>query len=101
RGRRRVRALLLQQAGRTRYGAAAPRLFADAPLVQGIYHDTLLFYWLVPPARACAALRDLVAMLERVLARLPDRRESVQFALHAARFAVDAGGEWRTAGKAA
>lgn len=99
--RRRVRALLQQQAGRTRYGAAAPRLFADAPLVQGIYDDTLLFYWLVPPERTCAALRDLVAMLERVLARLPDRGAAVQLALHAARFTVDARGEWRAAGKAA
>jgi CHASE2 domain-containing sensor protein len=103
RRRARLHALLQREAGRTRYGAAAPRLFAAAPLVQTLYEDTELFYWLVPAERACAALADLTAMLERVLARVrgPGREPGLQFALHAVRFTVDDRGHWRTAGREA
>ncbi len=103
RERRRIHAVLQRQAGRTHYGAAAPRLFSAAPLVQSLYQDTMLFYWLVAPKRTCAALRDLFEMLERSLQRLRARgaETGVQLGLHAARFTVDAEGSWRAEGKAA
>ncbi|MFL6656051.1 MAG: CHASE2 domain-containing protein [Sulfurifustis sp.] len=99
----RANRILQQQVGRTRFGASAPRLFASAPLLSGIYQDTVLFYWIVPPARTCAALGDLTAMLERSLAAL-DRHKlqaCAQLALHAARLTIDPEGRWRTDGKAA
>jgi len=100
---RRINAVLQQQAGRTHYGAAAPRLFDSAPLVRSLYKETALFYWLVPPERTCAALRDLLAMLARSLARFRARglESDVQLALHAVRFTVDAEGEWQAQGREA
>lgn len=99
--RRRINAILQRQAGRTHYGATASRLFGAAPLMQNIYEDTLLFYWLVPPERTCAALRDLIGMLEPTLARLRARGldTGVQLVLHAVRFTVDAQGQWQSEGK--
>lgn len=98
--RRRIGSILRRQAGRTHYGAAAVRLFG-APLLQDIYRDTMLFYWLASPARAGVALRDLFGMLQRSDAALRAKHleHGVQLALHAARFAVDGEGEWRTRGK--
>lgn len=103
RAQQRANRVLQQQAGRTRFGASAPRLFASAPLLSGIYRDTVLFYWLVRPAQTCAALGDVVAMLERSMKAL-DRRDllaTVQIALHAARLTIDSEGQWRADGKAA
>jgi adenylate cyclase len=101
--RRRTNGVLQQQAGRTRFGASAPRLFSSAPLMNGIYRDTILFYWLVPPVQTCAALRDLLDMLDRSFAAL--RRggleSGAQLALHAVRLTIDAEGKWRSAGKTA
>src|SRR5207237_990151 len=84
---RRANGVLQRQAGRTRYGASAPVLFS-APLASTLYRDTILFYWVVPPEQACAALRDLLQMLDRSVAALRRHRleASTQFALHTARF---------------
>ncbi len=100
---RRVNAVLQQQAGRTRYGASAPRLFNSAPLVNVIYQDTILFYWLVTPAQTCAALRDLLQMLERSVAVFDrhDFASDAQLALHAVRLTIDPEDRWRARGKAA
>lgn len=103
RRRRRIGGVLQQQAGRTHYGSGAPRLFSSAPLIQSLYQDTVLFYWLVPPPRTCAALRDLLAMIDNTLRRLRARgmEAELQLALHAVRFTVDDSDRWQAEGKAA
>lgn len=99
---RRMRAELQRQAGLTRYGAAAARIFKPAPLLYNLYRDTLLFYWLVSPGETCDALRDLVQMLDRSLTALSRRGQPrLRLALHATRFTVDDAGAWREIGKAA
>lgn len=99
---RRANAILQQEAGRTRYGVSAPRLFSTAPLIHDIYRDTVLFYWLIPPERTCAALADLSRMLDRSVRALRGRRldVGVQWVLHAMRVTIDADGKWRETGKA-
>lgn len=96
---RRVRALVLRQAGLTRYGVAAPRLFKPAPLIKQLYQDTLLIYWLVPPAQTCAALADLVRMFEASWRHMP--AAALRVYLHSVRFDVDADGAWRALGQQA
>jgi hypothetical protein len=100
RSQRRIQRIFQRQAGRSHYGAAAARLFG-MPLLQDMYNDTMIFYWLISPARSCAALRDLLEMLERSVAGLRARNleQGVQLALHAVSFTVDAEGQWRTLGK--
>jgi adenylate cyclase len=101
--RGRIHGILQRRSGLTRYGAAAPRLFGAAPLMEKLYEDIALFYWLMPPERAEAAVRDLFAMLDRSLERIErlgaDAR--VQFALHAALLTIDERGEWESRGKEA
>ncbi len=103
--RRRLGGLLQRHAGRTRYGVAAPRLFKPSPLLYFIYRDTLLFYWLATPGRRCAAMRDLIDMLERsmmaIRAHGPDAPPALDMVLHRARFTVDSAGAWRGLGKQA
>lgn len=101
--RARIHRILQQRAGLTRYGAAAPRLFDSAPLFQRLYEDVALFYWIAPPGRACAALADLLDMLERSLDALRARGldGDVHVALHAAHFTLDEHGEWAAQGKEA
>jgi adenylate cyclase len=99
---RRANGVLQREVGRTRYGVSAPRIFG-APLLSSLYRDTILFYWLVPPEQSCAALQDLLQMLDRSVGTLRGRglESSTQFGLHAVRFAIDAEGNWRAAGKTA
>lgn len=101
--RARIHRVLQRHAGLTRYAAAAPQLFGAAPLMQKLYEDVALFYWLVPPEKTCAALGDLFVMLERSLGAIgaADHPAGVQLALHAARFTVDAHGEWEAHGREA
>lgn len=103
RQRGRIHGILQRRSGLTRWGAAAPRLFGAAPLMEKLYEDVALFYWLVPPERTCAALKDLFAMLERSLAVVGRRvgGGALQFALHATSFTVDERGEWASQGKRA
>lgn len=100
---RRINRVLQRHTGLTRYGAAAPRLFSAAPLINSIYTDTVLFYWLVPPERTCAALRDLLAMLDHSVTALRKHHlhTGVYLVLHGVRFRIDPEGEWRDAGKTA
>lgn len=97
----RANAVLQQQAGRTRYGVSAPRLFSTAPLINDIYRDTILFYWLVAPAQTQNALHDLQQMLERSFAGLRRRGQAGQLrlGLHATRLIIDRDGQWRSSGK--
>jgi adenylate cyclase len=101
--RGRIHRILQRRSGLTRYGAAAPRLFGAAPLMEKLYGDIALFYWLVPPERAEDAMRDLVTMLDRSLWSIErlgaDAR--VQFALHAALLSIDEHSEWESRGKEA
>jgi hypothetical protein len=103
RQRSRIHGILQRRSGLTRFGAAAPRLFGAAPLLERLYEDMALFYWLVPPERTCAALTDLFTMLERSLDAVERRADggALQFALHAACFTVDERGEWQSQGKQA
>lgn len=103
RSARRVNGVLQQVAGRTHFGASAPRLFNTAPLIYDVYRDTLLFYWLVPPERTSVALADIAQMLDRSFSALRARNldSYAQFALHALRVTIDQEGAWRSAGKAA
>ena len=94
--RRRVNGELLRQAGLTRFGVAAARIFKPAPLLYDAYRDTLLFYWLVAPDQTCAALNDLLRMLDAALARLERHGDvPLRLGLHAVTFTVDATGAWR------
>jgi adenylate cyclase len=101
RRRRHIGGVLQREAGLTRFGAVAARPFAGAPLVDGIYDDTMLFYWLVPPEQTGAAMTDLLRMLERSVRGLQkdELASSVTLALHAHRFTVDEDASWRAAGK--
>ncbi len=103
-GRRRLRGILQRHAGLTRYGVAAPRIFKPAPLLKNIYSDTLLFYWLVAPNTRCAALRDLIAMLEESLQDIQDHdadSPTLGMHLHSVHLNIDGDGGWRTPGKQA
>jgi adenylate cyclase len=101
--RRRVHGILQRHSGLTRYGAAAPRLFGAAPLMEKLYEDIALFYWLMPPERAGAGVRDLFSMLDRSLDSIErlgaDAR--VRFALHSTVLTIDERGEWESRGKEA
>jgi adenylate cyclase len=101
--RRHASNILQREAGRTRYGVPAARPFAGAPLVDGIYDDTLLLFWLVAPEHTRGALADLGDMLTRSLGILERHGgiSQVRCALHSLRFTVDADGHWRHAAKAA
>lgn len=102
RGTQRINRILQQEIGRTRFGASA-RLFGSAPLLSGIYQDTVVFYWIVPSAQTCTALGDLMRMLERTVTALDrqDLRARADFALHAVQITIDGEGRWRTDGQAA
>lgn len=95
--------LLQREAGRTRFGVSAPRPFAGAPLVDGIYDDTVLFFWLVSPTKTNDAFRDLTIMLTRSLTLLEhgQAEKEVRLAIHSLQLTVDAEGQWRQVGKAA
>lgn len=100
--RRRASGELLRQAGLTRFGVAAARIFKPAPLLHDAYRDTLLFYWLVAPDETCAALADLLHMLNATLTRLERRGDvPLRIGLHGASFTVDAEGHWRAQARAA
>jgi adenylate cyclase len=101
--RRHISNILQREAGRTRYGVPAARPFAGAPLVDGIFDDTILFFWLVDPGRTCEALTDLGEMLRRSLALLERERvdAAVCWGLHSLRFTVARDDKWRNAAKSA
>jgi adenylate cyclase len=97
----RITRVLQREAGLTRYGVSAARPFAGAQLLDSVYDDTMLFYWLVPPERRCDALADLDGMLTRCAEarHVRDATADVRLALHAVRFTIDDEHRWREHGK--
>ncbi len=102
---RRLRARLLRQAGLTRLGLAAPRMFRQTPLLNAHYKNMLLVLWLVAPEETPNALSDLYTMLGKSLALLdsgPGDEGGINFQLDAFDFVVVKGdSDWRRAGRAA
>lgn len=94
--RRKQHHWLDRQAGLSRYSAAAPAMFKQAPLLHAIYQDRTMLYWLVPASRSDSAMEDVLRMAGKMVPNFEKLGGSVVIALHARQLAIDTHeGLWR------
>jgi CHASE2 domain-containing sensor protein len=95
-----------KQVGLSRYGLVTSPFFKGMPLLHAFFHDTMVFYWLVPADQSAEVLQDVISVMERSMPaiRKSARRASkdgpvVTWLVHGFAFTVDVGETWRLKGE--
>jgi CHASE2 domain-containing sensor protein len=95
-----------KQVGLSRYGLVTAPFFKGMPLLHAFFHDTMVFYWLVPADQSAEVLQDVISVMERSMPAIKKsaRRASkdgpvVTWLVHGFAFTVDVGETWRLKGE--